>query len=357
LSATPDIPVIDGHNDTLLALEMAARAGHPWSFAQGRAEGDLDLPRARAGGLAAGFFACFVPREIDDGTPLHDRIVRNEDGWAVPYEGPINATYARDITDRLVQRLSSLEAEGSVRIARSVADLETSLDDRVIGAILHLEGAEAIGPDLGALPILHMLGLRSIGIVWSRPNAYGEGVPFCYPSSPDTGGGLTEAGHRLVHACNDLGIMVDLAHLNERGFWDVAEISGAPLVSSHTAAHALTPTARNLTDAQIDAIGDSGGLVGVILNVPDLRDDGGDDPGMPLKRWVAHVDHIAARIGRDHVALGSDFDGASMPTAAPDAAAIPGLLAALRDAGWSEEDLRAFAHRNWLRVLRATWKA
>ena len=357
MSATPDIPVIDGHNDTLLELERAARAGRPWSFAEGREGGCLDLPRARAGGFAGGFFACFVPREIDDEGSLQDEVVENEDGWAVPYAPAISSTYARDITDRLVQRLSSLEGEGSVRIARTVADLEASLSDGVVSAILHLEGAEAIGADLVALPILHLLGLRSIGIVWSRPNVYAEGVPFCYPSSPDTGPGLTEPGHRLVRACNELGIMVDLAHLNERGFWDVAEISQAPLVSSHTAAHVLTPTARNLTDAQLDAVGDSGGVVGVILNVVDLSENSRSDPGMPIERWVAHVDHIAARIGRDHVALGSDFDGATMPAAVPDAAAIPRLLGALRDAGWSEEDLRAFAHGNWLRVLRATWKA
>jgi membrane dipeptidase len=160
-----------------------------------------------------------------------------------------------------------------------------------------------------------------------------------------------------VRACNELGIMVDLAHLNERGFFDVAEISSAPLVATHTAAHALTPSARNITDAEIDAIGDSDGVVGVILNVADLREDArGDLPDMPLSRWVAHVDHIAGRIGVEHVALGSDFDGAAMPLDCPDAAAVPRLLDALREVGWNDDDLRAFAHGNWLRVLNATWE-
>jgi len=128
-------------------------------------------------------------------------------------------------------------------------------------------------------------------------------------------------------------------------------------VDSHTAAHALTPTARNLTDAQLDAIGDSDGVVGVILNVGDLREDArGDKPDMPLTRWVAHVDHITERIGVEHVALGSDFDGAPMPLDCPDVAAIPRLLDALREAGWDDVALRAFAHGNWQRVLRATWK-
>jgi membrane dipeptidase len=349
-----EVPVIDGHNDTLLALERAARLGEPWSFAAGRKEGELDLPRARAGGLAGGFFACFVPPDILESDW---QIVETDDGWEVPYADPVEQPYAREFTDALIARLHGLEDEGAVRIARATADLEASLSDGVIAAILHLEGAEAIDRDLTALPGLYDAGVRSVGLVWSRPNAFAQGVPFRFPSTPDAGPGLTDAGRRLVRACNELGILVDLAHLNERGFFDVAEISEAPLVASHTAAHALTPTARNITDAQIDAIGDSDGLVGVILNVTDLREDAhGDRPDMPLSRWVAHVDHIAERIGVEHVALGSDYDGARMPDAAPDVAALPRLLGALRDAGWDDEALRAFAHGNWLRVLRATWR-
>jgi membrane dipeptidase len=347
--------VVDGHNDTLLALEAAARMGEPWSFVEGREEGDLDVPRARAGGFAAGFFACFVPPDILE-NEWH--VVETEEGWEVPYAEPIDQPYAREVTDALIGRLHRLEEEGAVRIARGVRDVEASLADGVIAAILHLEGAEAIDPDLAALPELYDAGVRSLGLVWSRPNAFAQGVPFRFPATPDVGPGLTDAGRRLVRACNELGILVDLAHLNERGFFDVAEISAAPLVASHTAAHALTPSARNITDAQIDAIGDSDGVVGVILNVSDLREDGrGDKPDVPLSRWVAHVDHIAERIGVDHVALGSDWDGAPMPTAAPDVAALPRLLDALRDAGWDDESVRAFAHGNWLRVLRATWRS
>jgi membrane dipeptidase len=350
-----EIPFIDGHNDTLLELERAAREGSPWSFAEGRGEGDVDLPRARAGGFASGFFACFAPRDVlDDDWNFRE----TDDGWEVEYHESIDFDSARATTDALIERLHGLEAEGSVRIARRVQDVEAALNGGPLAAILHIEGAEAIDPELTRLPELYERGLRSLGIVWSRRNAFGEGVPFRRPSTPDTGPGLTDAGHRLVRACNELGVLVDLAHLNERGFFDVAELSDAPLVASHTAAHALTPTARNLTDAQLDAIGDTDGLVGVILNVNDLREDAhAQGPDMPLSRWVAHVDHIAERIGAEHVALGTDFDGAVMPAEAPDAAALPRLLDALRDAGWDDAALRAFAHGNWLRVLRSTWEA
>src|SRR5204862_5975253 len=111
-----------------------------------------------------------------------------------------------------------------------------------IAAILHFEGAEPIDSQLNALEVFYRAGLRSLGLVWSRPNAFGEGVPFRFPSSPDTGPGLTAAGRELVRECNRLGILVDLSHLNERGFWDVADVTTAPLVATHSNAHALSAT-------------------------------------------------------------------------------------------------------------------
>jgi membrane dipeptidase len=149
------------------------------------------------------------------------------------------------------------------------------LADGTFAMIFHIEGAEAIDPDLNALETLYQAGLRSIGIVWSRRNLFASGVPFVFPSSPDTGPGLTDAGKRLVKACNELGILIDLSHLNEKGFWDVAKLSDAPLVATHSGAHALSAASRNLTDKQLDAIRASGGMVGVNFHVGFLRADGG----------------------------------------------------------------------------------
>ena len=149
-------------------------------------------------------------------------------------------------------------------------------------AVLHLEGAEAIDPGLEALDLWYAAGLRSIGPVWSRPNAFAHGVPFIFPSTPDTGPGLTDAGRALVRRCAELGILVDVSHLNEAGFWDLAALELGPIVASHSGAHALCPTSRNLTDAQLDAIGSSGGLVGIVFAAPFLRADFADDPDTPL---------------------------------------------------------------------------
>jgi membrane dipeptidase len=181
-------------------------------------------------------------------------------------------------------------------------------------------------------------------------------VAFRYPSSPDTGGGLTAAGRALVRACNRLGILVDVSHLNERGFRDVARLSEAPLVATHSNAHAVCPSARNLTDEQLRAIAASGGVVGVAFDVTMLRPDGRLETDAPLADVVRHVDHVARVAGIECVALGSDFDGCALPDALGDAAGLPRVLEAISAAGYGDYELARIAHGNWLRVLRATWQ-
>ncbi|HUS16165.1 MAG TPA: membrane dipeptidase, partial [Chloroflexia bacterium] len=167
--------------------------------------------------------------------------------------------------------------------------------------------------------------------------------------------GLSEAGHALVRACNRLGIMIDLAHLNAAGFWDVARISDAPLVATHTAAHALCPSTRNLTDAQLEAIAATDGLVGLSFTVSDLRADGAHNADTPLTDMVRHIDHLVRQVGIDRVALGSDFDGTTVPVAIGDVSGLPHLFSALGAAGYDDVALRKLAHENWLRVLGLTW--
>ena len=146
-----------------------------------------------------------------------------------------------------------------------------------------MEGAAAIDESLDALHLFHAMGLRSLGPVWSRPTVFGHGVPFAFPSSPETGPGLTEAGKLLVGECNRLRIMLDLSHLNEAGFLDVAKLSDAPLVATHSNAHAVTASSRNLTDWQLKAIGESGGMAGLNLATVFLRPDGRQSPEMTLE--------------------------------------------------------------------------
>jgi membrane dipeptidase len=351
--ASEPVPFIDGHNDVLLALYLAGDGVTP--FLARRSEGHLDLERARKGGFAAGFFAIFVLPETEE-----ERAATRVPAPKPPYAHPLAGSIPTDLAVReaatIVGLLDELEASGEVCVARSAGDVEAALDGGPLAAILHFEGAEPIEPGLGNLEELYERGLRSVGLVWSRPNAFAEGVPFRFPSTPDVGDGLTAAGRRLVAECNRLGILIDLSHLNERGFWDVAELSEAPLVASHSNAHALSANSRNLTNAQLDAIGRSGGIVGITYHAGMLTKAGGVDPDVPLTRVVDHVDYVAARIGIDHVGFGSDFDGATVPTELGDASRLQRIAEALRDRGYAEEDVARLAHCNWLRVLRETWR-
>jgi membrane dipeptidase len=205
------------------------------------------------------------------------------------------------------------------------------------------------------LDILYQAGLRSIGPVWSRSNIFGHGVPFRFPSTPDTGPGLTDAGKALVKACNELKVLIDLSHLNEKGFWDVAKLSDAPLVASHSNAHAVSPHSRNLTDDQLRAIRDSGGLAGINYATSFLREDGRMNADTPLEQMVRHADHLIEMLGVDGVGLGSDFDGAVIPAAIGDVAGLPKLVEAFRAAGYDEETIRKLCRDNWVNVLRRTW--
>ena len=224
-----------------------------------------------------------------------------------------------------------------------------------LAVVPHLEGAEAIGEDLDGLEHCRRLGVRSIGPVWSRPNRFGVGVPFRYPGHPDIGPGLTRAGFALVQACDTLGVMLDVSHLNHAGFWDLARASRAPLMATHANAHAICPVPRNLTDDQLRAIRDSGGLVGVSLSVSELRPDGHNDPATPLDCVLRHLDHLLALLGPDGVALGSDLDGAVLPAAIGNAGGLPRLVAAMTDHGYDDGLVRKLCHGNWLGVLERCW--
>ena len=353
------LPILDGHNDVLLAVYGAGGDGQRSFFERGD-RGHLDLPRAREGGFAGGFFAVFVPQDPASGSPsLRPPPDAGGEGEAVAdLPAPVPQPFALRMAMSLTATLFRLEAEsdGALQVVRDVAGLRTCLERGTIAAILHFEGAEAIDPQLNALEVFHQAGLRSLGLVWSRANAFAEGVPSRFPCSPDTGPGLTAAGRELVRACNRLGIMVDLSHLNERGFWDVAAISTAPLVATHSNAHALSPAPRNLLDSQLDAIRASGGVVGVNFSVGFVREDGQRETDTPLSDVVRHFSYLAERMGVDHVAFGSDFDGTVVPDPLGDAAGLPRLVEALRQAGFGEGDLRRLASENWLRVLGQTWK-
>lgn len=352
-----DLPIFDGHNDVLQSI-CFPKHGQIRSFFERSTAGHLDLPRMREGGYAGGFFAIFVPSNTsDDRFPGADSKSGNA-AYDLPLPRPVDYSHAQRIAMKEMAALFRLEAQsnGQIKVVRTAGELTDALAGGVVAAVMHFEGAEAIDPELDSLEVYYRAGLRSLGVAWSRPNVFAHGVPFRFPHSPDTGPGLSEAGRKLIRACNQLGIMIDLAHINAKGFLDAAEITDAPLVVTHAGVHALCPSTRNLTDEQLDAVGASRGVVGINFHVGFLRRDGLLEPDTPLKEIANHIDYVARRIGIDHVALGSDFDGAVMPRELGDVAAMPKLVNILRDQGFDNESLHKITHANWERVLRETWK-
>jgi membrane dipeptidase len=159
----------------------------------------------------------------------------------------------------------------------------------------------------------------------------------------------------LVRQCNKLRLLIDLSHINERGFWDVAAISNAPLIATHSNAHVLSPHSRNLTDKQLAAIRETGGLVGINFATSFLRSDGARDADAPIELVIEHLAYMLEHLGEDGVGLGSDFDGARMPTGIGTAAGLQNLVGAMRQRGFGEPLIEKVCFRNWLRVLEKTW--
>ena len=337
--------IFDGHNDSL------TKPDHD-RFVGGREEGHLDIPRMAEAGMRGGIFAVFIRSlETADWRPA----LSKRPGGAGPAP-ELGHEPASALATEAAGRLFAIERQGAMRAARKVEDVDAAAESGPPVAVLHLEGAEPIDPGLEALDLWYAAGLRSLGPVWSRPNAFGTGVRFRYPSTPDIGPGLTDAGKALVRRCAELGIVFDLAHMNEAGFWDTAEIGAAPLVVSHAATHAICPNSRNLTDAQIDAVGATGGLVGIVFAPAFLRPDGKNEgAGMGLELIVRHARHVADRIGVEHVALGSDFDGTEVPEALGDVTGLPALLDEFRKHGFTEPEIEQIAWSNWRRTLARCW--
>jgi membrane dipeptidase len=353
-----DLPVFDGHNDTLLGLVKSGQSSAR-SFLTGSGKGHIDLPRAKKGGLIGGIFAICVPAHdsSEESDPMYGFTI-TEAGYNVKLRSPIDRKYAIEFTESALGVVRAIEHEGKgyVRTVFNYEDIEEFRKRDIFSVVLHFEGAEVINKDLSNLHTYYERGLRSLGLVWSRPNEFGNGVPYRFPHTPDTGPGLTPSGKALVRECNRLGIMIDLSHINEKGFWDVADITRAPLVVTHTNVFSLCRSTRNVTDDQIKAVSSSNGVIGVSFVPENLNPHGAPDPDTPLSIIADHIDYVAREAGIDHVAFGSDFDGAELPDAIDDVTKLPELIAMLRDRGYTDESLEKIAYKNWLRVFKDAWK-
>lgn len=327
----------DGHNDMLVRL-WSEDDTQGTAFLDSDGSGHIDHARMRAANFIGGFFAIFIP--ADKKNMLAKKPIDQKAALASCLE-------MIDLFDALSTAIAPCRHANDVAKGTMKA---TGASD-IVG-VLHIEGAEMIGEELEELDLLYQRGIRSIGPLWSRSNIFGHGVPFSFPGSPDQGDGLTDLGKALVTACDERKILVDLSHLNEAGFWDVAACSDRPLMATHSNAHSLCPAPRNLTDKQLDAIAERGGIVGACFASAYLREDGKRWTDTPLELIVRQLDYLITRLGEDGVALGSDFDGAIIPADIKDCAGLPALAQTLLDNGFGTTLTDRICSKNWQRFLQ-----
>ena len=195
------------------------------------------------------------------------------------------------------------ESPGLFRLCRNVKDAENAAMDDEIGLILAMEGADPIGNDLDLLTIFYELGVRCLGLVWSRRNYAGDGSHF-QPVREGKKGGLTAFGLELIDRAESLGMIIDISHLNDEGFWDVIDVARKPVIATHANCRAVASSKRNLTDEQIKALVATGGVIGINTIDAFIRDD---SEKSTIAYLIDHVDHIADLTGIEHIGIGLDL--------------------------------------------------
>ncbi len=303
---------IDFHCDTLMDVTDGRRglAGH--------GAGNIDLPRLKEAGALMQVFACFV-----------------EDRYA--YKEAANRTLA--MIDSFYNEACG--SEGQLIPVDSYNGLTDVKSSDGVGGMLSIEGGESLEGSLYMLRDFYRLGVRALTLTWSRRNELGDGI------GEDSGSGLTGFGKSVVKEMNRLGMIVDVSHLNEDGFWDTVNVCNDPVIASHSDCRALCSHKRNLTDEQIKVIADTGGVIGINFASSFLNS------GQAGKQdIIQHIDHIADLVGIDYVGFGSDFDGCNLPGDIHGAEDMPDILQLLRNNGYSQEDVDKVSYKNWERVIK-----
>jgi membrane dipeptidase len=353
--------VVDSHDDTTQRMffdktfDLGSR--HP--------DGNIDIPRMREGGLDALFFSIWVPSSVT---------------------GPIAVKRALQQIDSVHEAVRT--HPGDMVLATTAAELRQAVADKKIDALIGVEGGHMIDDDLGTLRDFYRLGVRYMTLTHFQNNNWAD-------SSTDTPKhhGLTDFGKAVVREMNRLGMMVDISHVADKTFADVIALTTVPVIASHSSARAIANHPRNMTDEMLKTLGANGGVVMINYEVSFLSEENrlaqekgggvvaaldrmskvckGDEacstletaritreamdkgtlPAVSWEKIVEHIDHAVKMAGVDHVGLGSDFDGATMPIGMEDASQLPKLTAALLAKGYSAADVEKILGGNILRVM------
>lgn len=268
---------------------------------------------------------------------------------------------------KALEQVSSLYAEvqespDTLMICKNSDEMIQAQQSGKIGFLLSLEGAEPIGKDLSLLRVFYELGVRNLGLVWSRRNEVGDGSQFS-PIREGKKGGITPFGIEVIEEAERLGMTIDVTHLNDEGFWDVMEISKKPIIASHSNSRVLSGTMRNLTIDQMKAIASKGGVIGVnAVNLIVAM----EDENSHLEQFINHIDHLVEVVGIDHVGIGLDLCEEFFKYVSPDVLnsmprkpfdvikghqSLPELIESLLNRGYKEEQMEKILGTNFLRIF------
>lgn len=312
--------VIDMHNDTMMKL-VDEESWLPFMDLSSDSKNHIDLNKMKKGNLSVGFFAAY-----------------NE-----PYSGLAQKSLSRTLALINAMYASERNNPNNIKIASSLNEIGVGLKDNKHIIVPTIEGGYSFTRD-NAIDLLyqyHDLKVKAIGLTWNHSNQLAEGA------DSNSSSGLTGIGIELIKHMNKLGMIVDTSHLSESSFYDVIKHSKSPIIASHSGAYSLKAHKRNLKDEQLLALKENRGVVGVVLHPGFLS----DNDKVYIKDYVDHIDYIVNLIGIDHVAMGSDFDGASIPVDLEDASQIYKITQELDKRGYSKEDIQKFLGKNVLRII------
>ena len=347
---------IDSHIDTIQrVLVMGEDLGKRWDV------GHVDIPRLREGGMHAPFFAFWVP---------------------VFFRGAEAVRRTLDLRDAMQSVLDT--NKGQIELATTAADIERIVKAHKIAALLTIEGGHAIDDDLRVLRMYYRLGMRSMTLTHARNTNWADSA-----SDTPAHNGLTDFGKEVVREMNRLGMLVDLAHVSDKTFYDTLEVTTKPVIISHSSMRALSNVPRNVSDEMLRALSKNGGVIGINFGMGFINPKDADAlrsatnveaeapslTGKALDEYAAenarklfgksrrvvatvedvadHIDHAVKVAGIDHVGIGSDFDGISTTAnGLEDVSKMPALVAVLLERGYPENDLKKILGENFLRVLR-----
>ena len=324
--------IFDLHCDTLSELYKKKISGEPYSlYCSGLS---VDTEKLVLGNYMAQCFAVWSTERFEN-----------------PY---LSALEMIDIFNSETKKFEILAP------AYNYNDILKNREGGKISAILSLEDCAPIGEDMERFYNLYERGVRMMGLVWNYPNRVGYpnadiSLPETDPlrQEPNTKDGLTDFGRQLVSEMNKAGVIIDVSHLSDRGFFEVCEISEKPFVASHSNARGLCPNIRNLTDGMLKKIAEHGGVVGLNYYPPFLSSD--DRRGrQTVQRITEQIIYIGKLIGYDYIALGSDFDGIPKGAELSYASDMPKLVEGLWESGFSETVIEKIASENALRLFRET---